>query len=363
MSFQELENQTWTGSDGTVAIAANTDISIDGSSRKITWTATSSATVTITFDSIDLSEWEELSLYVLLPSVIDEEDVFSITIDGEDFTFNRNQYYGSKWNHIVIDCSGMGTVTTMVFTCLIADLVLFVDYIGVRKVGYDMDIDVIEALKDHINLDYDVATTLSADAAVGDAEISLTSSAYMTDTSILEIDDGAGTVETVELINRSGELNTALTHAFSAGAEVRVICPVRSEDYDELEPDPICGIKIFDLSADRREDRVNMKNGFKIKEYLGNLGVMIYIDCNSKKKLLQMAREYNKRYGREFEFLLDGERVDIYMESDLFADTMIGNNPRMAYYYRIEPQPYLVMNSIIDASDTLTLEVIPPVEG
>ena len=361
MSFQELANQTWTASDATAVIAANTDISIDGSSRRITWTTTSSATVTIGFDSIDLSEWEELSFYIYLPSALDDADVFSLTVDGNVFTFNRNQYAGSRWNHVLIDCSGMGAVTSIVLTCLIADLVLFIDYIGVRTVGYDMDVDVIEALKDHINLDYDVATTLSADAAVGDTEISLTSSAYMTDTSVLEIDDGAGTVETVELINRSGELNVALTHAFSAGAEVRVICPVRSEDYDELEPDPICGIKIFDLSADRREDRIMMKNGFKVKEYLGNLGVMIYIDCNSKKKLLQMAREYNKRYGREFEFLLDGERVDIYMESDLFAPDMIGNNPRMAYYYRIEPQPYLVMNSIVDASDTLSLEVVPPV--
>ena len=58
-----------------------------------------------------------------------------------------------------------------------------------------------------------------------------------------------------------------------------------------------------------------------------------------------MAREYAKKYGDEFTFLLDGEQVEIFMESDNFIDDVIGNNPRKAFYYRIEPQPYLYAKS------------------
>jgi hypothetical protein len=246
----------------------------------------------------------------------------------------------------------MSAVTEMVITSLVTDLILFVDYIGVRKVTFNCDVDIIEALKNHISLDYDVATTLLADAEAGDESISLTDDSYINDTSVLEIDDGAGTVETVELISKSGSLSEALTNAFTAGDAVR------SEDYDALEPDPICGIKVFNVTADRREDVIRLKNGTKIKEYLGSLGIVIYIDCSSKKKLLQMAREYNKKYGNEFQFLLDGERVEIYMDSSLFGEETIGNNPRMAYYYRIEPQPYLVASSIEGTSTTLTVESI-----
>jgi hypothetical protein len=181
---------------------------------------------------------------------------------------------------------------------------------------------------------------------------------YINDTSILQLNDGAGTIDTVELLSRDGELKSALVHNFNTGSAVSVLCPVRSEDYDDLQPDPICGIKVYDMKVDRQRTVVRTKNGSKIKEYLGALGILIYIDCKSKKKLLQMSREYNKKYGEEFQFLLDGEQVDIYLESSVFADDVIGNNPRMAYYYLIEPQPYLLINPPALTTVTLTTEVV-----
>lgn len=356
--FQEMTGQIWTGSDGTVAIENNTDISIDGSSKKITWTATDEASVTIGFDEIDPGLWEEISLHIYLAGQLTDDDLFKVTIDGEDFTFDRTDLRFSQWNHIIFDCSDMDPITEITITSLLTDLILFVDYLGVRKVTYNCDVDIIEALKDQITLDYDVATILSADADAGDENISLTSSAYVSGTSILELDDGAGTEETVELINTSGDLNAALTNSFSSGDEVRVICPIRSEDYDEVEPDPICGIKVFDVTAERREDIEMLKNGIKIKEYLGTIGIAIYIDCSFKKKLLQLVREYNRKYGNEFRFLLDGERVDIYMDNSVFADGFIGNNPRMTYYYRIEPSPYLFAKCTPRTTDTITADSV-----
>lgn len=360
--FTEFENQVWTVSDGTVVVTNNTDTSIDGSSKKLTWTATSEAYVTLTFDEVDLSLWEEISLHLYAPSSSGLANIFKITIDGTDFNFTRENFRPSKWTHIVIDCSSMGAVTTITFTCLAENLTMFVDYLGVRKVSFDCDTDVIEALKDHITLDYDVSTTLSADVDASEDTINLASIAYISDSSILELDDGAGTVETVEVINRSGSLSVdlkdELTNAFSAGDEVRVICPVRSEDYNELEPDPVCGIKVFDITPERREDVEILKNGVKIKEYLGTLGLLVYIDCCFKKKLLQLAREYIQKYGYEFEFLLDGESVPMYLESSTFTDDILGNNPRVAFFYRFEPQPYLLVSGIVRSTETITVDSV-----
>ena len=344
--FTELQNQVWTNSATGTVITNNTDTSIDGSSKKLVFTLPN-AWAKVTFTSFDLSQWEEISFHVFVRDTL-YNDLFSITIGGETFNYTKSELKRNQWNHLLIDCSGMSASTEFTITCLANNLTMFIDYIGYRKVTYNADIDIINALKSHINLDYGVSLTLAEDALVGDTSISLTSTnvqGYITDTSILEIDDGSGTIETVELIDKSGNLSEALTNNFSSGDEVRIICPVRSEDYESLEPDPICGIKVFDMTAMKQLTVQKTKNNSKIKEYLGALGVMVYIDCSSKKKLLQMAREYAKKYGDEFTFLLDGEQVEIFMESDNFIDDVIGNNPRKAFYYRIEPQPYLYAKS------------------
>jgi hypothetical protein len=150
-----------------------------------------------------------------------------------------------------------------------------------------------------------------------------------------------------------------LTYTYSAGDEVRVLCPVRSEDYDILEPDPICGIKIYDKNTGRDPDILVTQNGVKYKEYLGSLGIIIYIDCSNKKKLLQLSREFDNKYGQEFQFLLDGDKVDVYLDNSVFSEAIIGNNPRMAYYYKIEPQPYTLVNFGYIEDLTLTTESIP----
>lgn len=354
--FTELQNQVWTTSATGVAISNNTDMSIDGSSRKIVWSE-AGRTATVTFTSVNFSAYEELSLYIYLQDTL-STDLFTITVGGQVYTFQRSEFRRRHWNHILIDCSGLTTGTTLVFTNIATNLTLFVDYIGYRSVTYNCDVDIITALKAHINLDYDVSTTLATAATAGDMVVDLTRTTlqdYITDTSVIEIDNGAGTTEIVELIDKEGNLATPLTNSFSAGSTVEIICPVRSEDYDELEPDPICGIKVYDMNVEKQAEMIPIKNGSKVKEYLGALGIVIYIDCRNKKKLLQMSREYNRKYGKEFQFLLDGEQVEIYLDSSSFSDSIIGNNPRMAYYYKLEPQPYLLATGV--AIDDLTINI------
>ncbi len=355
--FFEFENQVWTPSDASVVVTNNTDTSIDGSSKKIVWTDAVNKYVTLGFDAADLSTYEEISFHIFIKDHLSMDDFLRITIDGVNYDFDRSEFRRGKWNHILIDCSSMGSISEIVIQSLIENLTILIDYLGYRKVTDESDVDIITALKDHINLDYDVETTLSAAAFSGDGSISLTSSAYVTDTSVLEIDDGAGTIETVYLADKSGTLIDPLTNDFSNGSVVRVICPVLGEDHDSVEPDPICGIKVYDVGVNKQDTVEKVKGGSKIKEYLGELGILIYIDCSSKRKLFQMAREFNRKYGKEFQFLLDGEQVDIYIDASLFADSEIGNNPRMAYYYRIEPQPYIVANHITTVN-TLTVQSV-----
>jgi len=361
--FTEFANQTWGSVSQYVSISNFTDYSIDGSCKALYWANRDAEErdIVLTFDSIILSSYEEISLYISYTVFTSSvEELFSITIDGQTFDFNTSNLKNRQWNHILIDCSKMvNAITAMTFTNIANDIALFVDYIGYRKVTYNCDMDIIERLKSHINLDYDVATTLLADADIGDTSIEIDYDGitdYVTSTSVLEIDDGAGTIETVELIDTSGTLKEPVVHEFVAGAEVRVICPVRSEDYDDVQPDPVLGIAIYDMDVDSRLTTVPMASGSKIKEYLGTLGVVIYIDCSSKKKLLQMSREYNKKYGKSFQFLLDGEQVEIYMDSSVFADDVIGNNPRMAYYYKIEPQPSLIAQDPQITTITMTVQ-------
>jgi hypothetical protein len=342
--FTEFTNQVFTPEDSSVVVSNETDSSVDGSSRKIVWTSALNKTCTISFTSIDLSTWEEISLYLYIKPLLTSANIFRITVNGVDYDFSQAEFTQNRWCHLLFDCSGMNAITTITITSLVDNLTLYIDYLGYRKVTYNMDIDIVTALKAHINLDYNVSTTLSANVAAGADSITLTNGVYVTDTSIIELDNGAGVIEEVELLNREGGLVNPTVHAFSSGNEARVICPIRAEDFDSLQPDPVCGVKIYDVSVDKQDTVEHTKNGSKIKTYLGSLGIIIYIDCSNKKKLLQMAREFQFKYGKEFQFLLDGEQVDIYMESSVFADNMIGNNPRMAYYYRLEPQPYLYLN-------------------
>ncbi|MCP4648812.1 MAG: hypothetical protein GY853_01850 [PVC group bacterium] len=358
--FDEFQNVAWTPSDaGLITIADNTDTSVSGACTSLVFASAANEYVDFTFTGVDLSQWQEVVLWLYMRDQLTADNVLRITIDGTNYDLSRADIVNAgKWKQILFDCTEMGTVYSIRFTSLVANLTLFVDYVGHRKVGYDMDVDVIKALKAHISLDYDVATTLSADVSAGATDISVDSIAYITDKSLIELEDASGNIEPTQIESREGTtltMGVSVTGTYSEGDEVRITCPVRSEDFDELEPDPVCGINVYDRHADRTPDILQTENGPKYIEYLGSLGIIIYIDCSNKKKLLQLSREFDNKYGKGFVFLLDGDKVTIYLEDSVFSDSIIGNNPRMAYYYFVEPQPY--SQSVFGTTGTLT--VIP----
>jgi hypothetical protein len=351
--FYEFENETWTASAGTVVISANTDYSIDGSSRKLVWTAGADEYVTIAFDAIDLSDYEELSFQIDQRALSTQGNLFKITVDGVDYNFTSTSLV-KGWNHILLDCTEMGSISTIVITSLVVNLTLFIDVLGYREVGHDRDVDLLEAIQDTISLSYGVATTLSANVAAGSSSIALTSYAHIFNTTALTLDNGSGTTETVYLEDDSGTIKGALTNAFSSGDAVTAICPVLLDDYMDVEPDPVCGITIFDKETKNDVYYEYFLNGLAKKVYTGALGVLIYIDCSSELKLLTLAREFDTLYGESFRVLLDGGVFTVWLDDTEYVENMIGNNPRMAYYYRIESQGFTVFRSV-DTTTTLTI--------
>lgn len=331
--FQELSNQVWSG---TANIFDNTDFSIDGSSKKCIFSAIGQY-VDITFDIITLSEYEELSLYLYTTPRLPKENLLTLSIDGNDITLeamNKNCYF----EHILVDCSSMGAVNTIRFISLVSSLTLFIDYIGVRKVSYkNLDISLLQALQDHISLDYGVETTLSSDIAAESKTIDLNSWSYVNNNTELLIDN----TEIVRLINK-GELSEGVASAYSSGTSVKINLPVCLEDMIDIAPDPMIGICLIDVDTDSYRTIEYSKNISKNKKHLGNAVINIFLESSSKLKLLQLAREYNNVYGSSFVFLHDGECTNMYIESVLFIDDEIGNIPRIVYTYKIQVSPITV---------------------
>ncbi len=344
MSFAEFTNQVYTPSAATITITDNTDFSYNGvSSKLLKWVAGTNETATLVFDSVDLSGYEEISFQAHMTDLFATSTVFKITINGNEYLYNKFERRG--WNHLLIDCRSLGATTTIVITSLVPNLTLFIDYIGYRKVTHERDTDVLDAFKSKISLDYDQSTTLTADVAAGASTVALAQKYYTYDHSFIELDNGAGIKEQVQLLSRNGTLIKSLVNAFSSGNTVKAICPTLGDEHTDVEPDPICGVTFFDRTPDKRLDMVQTNTKMKRKMYTGTLGVLVYINCTSERKLLQLSREYDFKYGERFQILLDGEKVDIILENSTYVTDLIGNKPRATYFYRIEPGSYFVKAS------------------
>lgn len=359
--FTEFQNQTWTTSVSGATITTNTDESIDGSSRKIVFTA-ADAYANCAFTSFTGSSYEEVSFWIYQKQTLSQASQFKVTINSTDYEFTRLK---EGWNHILIDCSSWGAITSLRITSLVADLIIFFDYAGYRKVSYEsMDLDIVEALKSKISLSYGVTTTLAANVSAGAKAISLTSKAYINNTSLLSITDGVNT-EQVYLAKQDGTLRTALTYGYASGSTVTVLCPTLSEENLDYEPNPVCGITILGTTSEKEFHTEINKSvtvdgvehiSTKLKRYLGSLQLLIYIDCSSKKKLLGMSRQFDNLYGTSFKFLLDGQFVTANLDNIVSnIDIDAGQLPRKAYFYTVEPQPITV--AIKRELDTINITI------
>jgi hypothetical protein len=355
--FSEFANVDYTGSSGAVSVADNTDFVVSGTAKKITFSDALNEYVTVSFDEVDLSDYEEVVLYIYSSPLLTDADLFSITIGGTAYSFTAQNDRG-QYQQLVWDCSTWGAVSSFVITSLVSDLVLFVNYIGYRKVEYsDLNYDTLTALQDAISLNYDVTTTLDTQAKAGDETIDLTDNTDIFDSTMLLITEGE-TTEYCQLVSRDGLLKTDIVNDFTTAAVVTAECLTKVETYDDVNIDPVCGIVITGWQP-RKEDFWQMQvNATKLKRYLGKLTINIYIECSSKEKVLQLASEYEENYGDGFSFLLDGDRVEIYSTDTFFVDDEIGDKTRVVYEYTFQPQPVTIDSRIAITDITFDLESV-----
>lgn len=361
--FQAFTNQVWSVSDGAkVSQAATTDTGFRDA-RKIIFTDGLNESATLSFDSILLSGFEEVTMYVNIGRQLTSLDnVLKITVAGQDYDVPKPTRDG--WVHILIDCQALGAADSIVFESLLANQTFFVDLIGARKFdAASIDTDVVDAIIDAVSLDYGVETTLAAAAVAADRAISLASPVYVFNTSRLRISstvDDVTTSEEVDLVAKSGKLKGALVNSYPEGAIVTVLCPVVGEDADGIEPDPVCGVNISDIQTNvGLNTPIDMLGGGgKIKYFLGEVLIQVYIDCSSKAKVLELSRKYQREYGAEFQIILDGEPFDIYLDNSQFLDqTEAGNNARMSFFYKVQPSPATV-ETLVRVTD-LTITISP----
>jgi len=334
----------YTRSSEAITVADNTDFVIDGTAKKITYT-TAGEYVTVSFDEVDLSDYEEVVLYVYTSPLLTDEDLFSITIGGTTYNFEA-QNKRNRYQQLIFDCSTWGATSSFVITSLIGVLVLFINYIGYRKVEHETaNYDVLTALQDHISLDYDVATTLSIPLTAGDDEISLTSNTDIFDNTILKITEDS-TTEYLQLLSRDGILKTTALNDFTTSAVVSAVCQTKIETYSDINVDPVCGIVIAGWKAGKEDFWETQVNAVKLKRYLGVLTIVIYIECSSKEKALQLASEYEESYGDGFGFLLNGDRVEMYMTGNSFVNDNTGEKSKIIYEYEFQPSPFIIESRI-----------------
>jgi hypothetical protein len=348
--FQEFRNQTFTPGDTEKVRVdeANTDFSVDESSVKIEFGINSSGEAVdgtgeyldIAFDPVDLSEYEEVSFHLYIKRVAGDSGLLRIELDGSEFLFKKT---GNKdFNLILIDCEAMGTVSTMRITSLVENLTLFIDILGCRKTGEESsDTDILTELAEQITLDYGVETGLSDYAVSGSRSISLRSTEYIYERSLLEISEGM-VIEQVVLDSVDGDLNRPLENSFSPDALVKVLCPVVIDDKDYSRRDPVCVISPVNIESLNDDVIIKLKNGVKQKRFTGRLVIEIFIECTSKKKVLRLAREFNKNYGNRFAFILDGEPVDVFQDDEKFLNSGAGNLPRKSFIYKVDLQPVTI---------------------
>ncbi len=336
--WYEFANKVYTPDAG-ASVANNTDWSISGTSKKFAFTSIDDEVV-LTFTQVDVTSFDEISMQLYTtPNVNGNTDVLEIEIDGEVYSFDE---MSKEFHHILFDTTGLNDLTEIIFRAKVDNLVVFLDLLGYRKTNYGQNIeDVLSSIANKITIDYNVSTTLNANLSTGATKISVANSQYMRQNTMILIDN----TEYAVLTDNNLNLQKPITGSFSSGDAVKIIVPIKWGDNKTINNDPVCGVLMYDL-ANRRKEYVNqyMQQGYvKKKVFLNEIYIIIYLECHSKKKLFEMIEKYEFNYGEQFNFILDGEKVElISVDSGTLLPDMIGNYPRMSYRYSFKPQPLLI---------------------
>jgi hypothetical protein len=181
----------------------------------------------------------------------------------------------------------------------------------------------------------------------------------MRENTVLLIDDA----EEVTLNDSSGNLKQAIIGSYSSGDSVSIQVPVKWGKHKTIDNDPVCGIVLYDIDNLRREYVMQiMRQGYKKqKVFLHEIYLAIYLETHSEKKLFELIDQYEFNYGEQFNFILDGEQVELI---SINRGTLLINTldafPRMTYRYSFKPQPLTIKTRKQITTQTLTLELGEP---
>lgn len=351
--WYQFENIIYTPSVG-ASESDNTDWSLSGVSKKFTFTNIGD-TITIDFDLINLTLFEEISMQIYsTPNKNGNKDIFEIQIDGVDYSFDA---MNKEFKQILFDTAGLSALTKMVITSNVENLIMFFDLFGYRIASPGRNIEeVFKSIANTITLDYNASTVLTSKANIGTRQIRVADKKYMLENTIVKI----GGTELAELDNKDGLLKRALSSSFSVGDTVEIICPVRYGDAKRIDNNPVCGIVLYDRQTTRPQYFMEKtKQGItKRKAFNSKLYILIYLESSYENKLFELIDRFEYNYGEQFSFILDGQKVDlISIDSGSYLPSMIGNYPRMTYRYSFCPQPLTIKRRIPITTQNLTLEV------
>ena len=346
--FSNFASIVWSG---TGTSANETDYSLSGQSRKITFSALNQTAI-MSFTPVNLSAYEEITLQILYsPRIdLDSNSLISITVGTDEFTIDVSDRKPG-WNHILIDCAKYTNLSSITFTCKCAGLVMLVDLIGYRKTTHEtLTTDLVTALKNKIALTYDVTTTNTAAIVAGSNSISYTSP-YIFENSQIQVNDITHT-ETHRLIDKqSTDSNFAFSYAIDSTITAK--CPTVGED--SYNYDPVCGIVVTNMEPSYDDFTEKTLDGAKWKNYISQATLLVYIECSSKLKLHNLSSQYNENYGTWFNIILDGEIVEVSLDTTAYNAGELDTVPRQAYYYNIMPQPVTMSKRFNISTFNLTM--------
>lgn len=309
-----------------------------GKSKRIS--LSENAQVRIVFDSVNMSEWDELSLFLNSP------DEAFITVDGTKYPLDR----AAKFQQYLFDCSDFGEQTEILLSSDSgATICLFLPCVRSAKLE-TIDTDILNALKDRLSIidfKYPFTFELTADVEEGAEDLPLNNIADIPEFAMLKMPDGSliGVDDARSIENVTVRLREPLNASYQKGNVVEVHVPVLTEhDYNDYDPAVLIMQTEFGRKLFSDEDIERYQNGQVIKRWLSPVFVAVAIDCKFADVVASLTRQLEASIDPAFTMILDGEIISVDVTDSMsILETEIGNNPRTTYTLEVAPQPVTVL--------------------
>lgn len=336
--FETIQGIVDVANDPFTCIEADRQLAehIGGSTRI---TISEESKVRVVFDTIDMSEWDELSIFLYVAGEA------TLTVNGVDYTLERSK----EFRQYLFDCSEFGNQNEFMISSEKGSVIcLFLPCVRSARLE-TIDRDILEAVKERISiaeLKYPFSFELSADVEEGSEQLPLNSIADIPECAVLRLPDGKElrTTDERSIVNNTIRVEP-LEGNYHRGDRIEVVVPVMTE-HDDKDVDPIIlvmqtefGKKLFS-----DEDIENYRNGQVVKRWLSSLNIAVAVDCKFVDVVVSLSRQLEQYITPAFTMLMDGEVITVdVIDSTSILETEIGNNPRTTYQLEVAPQPVTVL--------------------